>query len=125
MGTPWSRTPRFVLSLAARAETAIASSMEDVQRYVCLYNKFSSDHKNRQFRENCWTKLGEKFNMTAKQAESNTRTFDQPTDECHHFELSCGGRNIPFAPSNDYLETKKRKGRLNHLPGKIRGVFVI
>ena len=42
--------------------------MEDVQRYECLYNKFSSDYKKRQVRQNYWARLAEKFNMTTKQA---------------------------------------------------------
>ena len=54
--------------MAARAEALIASFMEDVKHYECLFNKFSKDYKNRPVRENCWTKLGEKFSMIAEQA---------------------------------------------------------
>ena len=55
--------------MAAHAEALIASFMEEVKHYECLFNKFSKDYKNRPVRENCWTKLGEKFSMIAEQAK--------------------------------------------------------
>ena len=55
--------------MAAHAGASIASFMEEVKHYECLFNKFSKDYKNRQVRENCRTKPGERFSMIAEQAE--------------------------------------------------------
>ena len=59
--------------MATRAEASIASFMKAVQRYECLYNKFSEDYKNRKIRKNCRNKLGDKFRVTAKQADNATK----------------------------------------------------
>lgn len=51
--------------------------MEEIQRYDCLYNKFPKDYKNRRTRENAWKMIGQKFGLTAEEAEKkykNTRT---------------------------------------------------
>lgn len=64
-------------NMASRAEPSTSAFMEEVQRYECIYNKFSKDYKNKQVRENCWTKLAEKFGYTAEEAErryKNLRT---------------------------------------------------
>lgn len=43
--------------------------MEEVQRYECLYNKYSKDYKNKFVRLNCWKKLGENFGLAPEGAE--------------------------------------------------------
>ena len=51
--------------------------MEEVQKYDCLYNKYSKSYKDRYIKINCWTKIGEKFDMSAADAEEkieNVRT---------------------------------------------------
>lgn len=49
------------------AEASIASFMEDVQRYECLYDKFSKDYKNRQVRA--------ETNVAVKQAEGKYKNI--------------------------------------------------
>ena len=49
--------------------------MEEIQRYECLYNKFSKDYKNRRTRENAWETIGQKFGLTAEEAEKKYRNI--------------------------------------------------
>ena len=43
--------------------------MEEMQKYDCLYNKYSKSYKDKYIKINCWTKIGEKFDMSAADAE--------------------------------------------------------
>ena len=55
--------------MAASKGNTISSFMEDVQRYECIYDKFSKEYKNRQVRENCWARVGANFGLTAAEPE--------------------------------------------------------
>ena len=51
--------------------------MEEVQRYECIYDKFSKDYNNKYIRLNNWKAIGEKFGLDAPEAErkyKNCRT---------------------------------------------------
>ena len=43
--------------------------MEEVQRYECIYDKFSKDYKNKSIRLNSWKAIGDKFCLDAPEAE--------------------------------------------------------
>ena len=60
---PWSS--RIFTKMAATSELNSSLFMEEVQKYECLYNKFSKDYKNKFTRLNCWRKIGEKFDVDA------------------------------------------------------------
>ena len=48
-----------------------------MQKYYCLYNKYSKSYKDKYIKINCWTKIGEKFDKSAADAEKkieNIRT---------------------------------------------------
>ena len=47
--------------------------MEEVQKYVCLYDKYSRDFKDRNMKVNCWDKVASKFDLTPQQAETKFR----------------------------------------------------
>ena len=47
--------------------------MEEVQKYVCLHDKYSRDFKDRNMKVNCWEKVASKFDLTAQQAETKFR----------------------------------------------------
>ena len=47
--------------------------MEGVQKYVCLYDKYSRDFKDRNMKVNCWEKVASKFDLTPQQAETKIR----------------------------------------------------
>ena len=49
--------------------------MEEIQRYEWLYNKFSKDYKNRRTRENAWETIGQKFVLTAEEAEKKYKNI--------------------------------------------------
>ena len=51
--------------------------MEEVQKYPAIYNKFSTDYKNKFIRMNIWKAIGKKFSLDAAEAEKkykNVRT---------------------------------------------------
>ena len=48
---PWSS--RIFTKMAATSELNSSLFMEEVQKYECLYNKFSKDYKNKFTRLNC------------------------------------------------------------------------
>ena len=56
-------------------ECSVPSFMEELQRYECLYNKFSKDYKAKQVRDNCWKALGERFKLTAEEAERKYKSI--------------------------------------------------
>ena len=43
--------------------------IEEVQKYPAIYNKFSTDYKNKFIRMNIWKAIGEKFGLDAAEAE--------------------------------------------------------
>ena len=54
--------------------------MEEVQKYECIYNKFSNDYKNEYISLNSWKAIAEKFGLDAPEAERSYKN-------CH---TSCG-----------------------------------
>ena len=55
--------------MASGREVNVVFFMEEVQKYDCLYNKYSKSYKDKYIKINCWTKIGEKFDMSAADAE--------------------------------------------------------
>ena len=51
--------------------------MEEVQKYVCLYDKYSRDFKDRNMKVNRWEKVASKFYLTPQQAETNSGMLEQ------------------------------------------------
>ena len=70
---PWSS--RIFTKMAATSELNSSLFMEEVQKYECLYNKFSKDYKNKFTRLNCWRKIGEKFDVDAAEAEKKYKNI--------------------------------------------------
>ena len=50
--------------------------IEEIQRYECLYNKFSKDYKNRRTRENAWETIGQTFDLIAEAVPKNDAFFE-------------------------------------------------
>jgi len=46
--------------------------MEEVARYECVYHRNSKDFKDKK-KANCWEEIGEKFNLSAAEAEAEVR----------------------------------------------------
>ena len=44
-------------------------------RYECVYNRSSKDFKDKNKRANCWDKIGQKFNLSAGEAEAKFRNI--------------------------------------------------
>ena len=62
---------------AENTELNTSLFMEEVQKYPTIYNKFSTDYKNKFIRMNIWKAIGEKFGLDAAEAEKkykNVRT---------------------------------------------------
>ena len=47
--------------------------MEEVQKYDCIYNKYSKSYKDKYIKMNCWARIAEKFDMSAADAEKNIK----------------------------------------------------
>ena len=58
-----------------RIELNTANFMEEIQKYDCLYNKFTLDYKDKFKRLNCWNKIGEKFNLLAAEAKKEYKNI--------------------------------------------------
>ena len=54
---------------SAAPSVPTAAFMEEVQKYNCIYNKYSKDFKNKFIKINCWKKIGEKFCISPEEAE--------------------------------------------------------
>ena len=59
--------------IASDGEVNVVFFMEEVQKYDCLYNKYSKSYKDKYIKINCWTKIGEKFDMSAADAEKKSK----------------------------------------------------
>ena len=49
--------------------------MEEVTRYECVYHRNSKEFKDRNKKANCWEKIGEKFSLSAAEAEVKFRNM--------------------------------------------------
>ena len=58
--------------------------MEEVQKYVCLYDKYSRDFKDRNMKVNRWEKVASKFDLTPQQAETKFRSVTQMLEQHIH-----------------------------------------
>ena len=56
----------FKMDFNTNIEKAIdlALFMEEVQRYDCLYNKFSKEYRDKCTKINCWNAVGQKFKLS-------------------------------------------------------------
>ena len=59
--------------MASGGEVNVVFFMEEVQKYDCLYNKYSKSYKDKYIKIDCWTKIGEKFDMSAADAEKKSK----------------------------------------------------
>ena len=58
-----------------RGSADVADFMEEVQKYDCLYNKFSKNYKNKYTKMNCWRKIADKFDMSPEEAEKKFKNI--------------------------------------------------
>lgn len=49
--------------------------MAEIQKHECLYNKYSREYRNKDLRNECWQKVGDKFGMCAMDAEKKFRNI--------------------------------------------------
>ena len=49
--------------------------MQEVARYECVYNRNSKDFKDKNKKNNSWQKIGEKFILSAAEAEVKFRNI--------------------------------------------------
>ena len=49
--------------------------MEEVARFECVYHRNSKDFKDKHKKANCWNKIGQKFNLSAGEAEARFRNI--------------------------------------------------
>ena len=59
--------------MASAAENA--RFMEEMQKYDCIYNKFSKDFKDLHIKMNCWKKIAEKFKISITEAQNKFKNI--------------------------------------------------
>ena len=77
----------FVVIMAATEHVNVSNQafMEEVARYECVYHRNSKDFKDKHKKANCWDKIGQKFDLSAGEAEAkfrNITAYGQPTRAC-------------------------------------------
>ena len=55
--------------MASSGKVNVVFFMEEVQKYVCIYNKYSKSYKDKNINMNCWVKIGKKFDISAADAK--------------------------------------------------------
>ena len=65
--------------------------MEEMQKYNCLYNKYSKSYKDKYIKISCWKKIGEKFDLSAADAEKKFENVIKPQTDRVKYEPG-GGR---------------------------------
>ena len=70
----WKHISQNALQIAPQdgVETDIVF-LEEIQKYDCLYNKFSKDYKSKYKKLNCWSKIGEKFDVDPAEAGTSVQ----------------------------------------------------
>ena len=71
-------------------EVNVVFFMEEMQKYDCLYNKYSKSYKDKYIKINCWKKIDEKFDMSAADAEKKFENVKPQADRVKY--ESSGGR---------------------------------
>ena len=67
----------FVVNMAGVEQGSVSNEefTEEVARYECVYHRNSKEFKDRNKKANCWEKIGEKFNLSAAEAEVKFRNI--------------------------------------------------
>ena len=52
----------------------LALFMEEVRKYDCFYNKFSTEYRHKHKKNDCWKANKEKFDLSSDQAEEKLKT---------------------------------------------------
>ena len=90
--------------MAASNSNNTSTFMEEIQRYECLYNKFSKDYKNRRtiYRPNLKPMLSSIFSLSSS-SQNNTekqitsQKSSSSSIDCRHFNFDLVGKKIPSA----------------------------
>ena len=104
--------------MASGGEVNIVFFMEEVQKYDCFYNKYSKSYKDKYIKINCWTKIGEKFDMIAADAEKkikNVRTGYWRYPEKVKAITSGSGRDVVPTPK-DFAGLEWLQKYISHRP---------
>ena len=99
--------------------------MEEVARYECVYHRNSRDFKDKNKKVNCWEKIGEKFNLSAAEAEVKFRlrrrfqsTYCTQTIK-HKSEVKVGSWNscgaVPIGACNFGTSADRNAGKKSAL----------
>ena len=61
--------------MASSGKANVILFMAKVQQYDCIYNKYSKSYKDNYMEMNCWAKIGEKFNISAADADKKFKNI--------------------------------------------------
>ena len=112
---------------ATTAKFNQALFMEEVQRYECIYDKFSKDYKNKYIRLNSWKAIGEKFGLDAPEAErryKNCRTSYGRYLKKRKSVPSGSGRNAVPTPA-EFANLEWLNNHINHRAETVTNVAAV
>ena len=69
------KNTHFVVIMAEIEHVSNEEFMEEVASYECVYHRNSKDFKDKNKKANCWDKIGQKFNLSAGEAEAKFRNI--------------------------------------------------
>ena len=88
----------------------LSSSWKKCKSHDCLYNKYSKSYKDKYIKINYWKKIGEKFDMSAADAEKKFENVKPQTDRVK-YEPSGGRqrrRSVTTVSVNKERQTKNK-----------------
>ena len=103
--------------MAASNSNNTSTFIEEIQRYECLYNKLSTDYKDRRTSVNVWETIGQKFGLTTEAVPKTDAFFNvlsssssqnitenqirrlksSSSIDYRHFNFDLGAKKIPIA----------------------------
>ena len=112
---------------ATTAKFNQALFMEEVQRYKCIYDKFSKDYKNKYIRLNSWKAIGEKFGLDAPEGGrryKNCRTSCGRYLKKRKTVPSGSGRNAGPTPA-ECANLERLNNHINHRAETVTNIAAV
>ncbi|XP_003390248.1 PREDICTED: uncharacterized protein LOC100632937 [Amphimedon queenslandica] len=82
--------------------------MEEVQKYPVLYDRFSSEFKNKYIKQNAWTSVGKAFGASAEEAEKRYKSirtsYGRYLKKKRHMPTGSGRKDVPCISEFENLD---------------------
>jgi len=68
---------KMAATMSNKKSLDLALFMEEVQKYDCLYNKFSTEYRDKHKKNNCWKAIGKNSTWVLKKKKKKLKTQEQ------------------------------------------------